>query len=313
MNTPKIDHSGTELEREKWRDELKLREREIAIKEREQLSKEEELRLTTNEQRRSRWTNPLVLAVFAAAVAAAGNAGVAWLTAHEQRAADIDKGEQARALDESKSEADRILEVIKTNNDPDKAATNLKFLVDAGLIQSRKTKGPLQTYLETRKQGEGATLPAPAATSTPPPPPRPTFQIDCTLRYSGSLLDIAAPLIDFLKAPPFGFNQITISQRAPAVYLTWDPDAARQYASLVAFLMLVSSSTLEHIEISPRETGASVRAILPLSGLFGFLPIDKDAALNDLTARLRRKSADTQCRISQPDPTPRQNGNNDRP
>jgi hypothetical protein len=100
--------------------------------------------------------NPIVLAVFAAAIAAAGNAGVAWLNGYEVNRANVSKGE-----------ADRILEAIKTNN-PDNAATNLSFLIDAGLVESPETKGPIENYLKHRKKGEGATLPA--ATATAPSP-----------------------------------------------------------------------------------------------------------------------------------------------
>jgi hypothetical protein len=143
-----IEHARLAFEREKWRDEFSLRGRELETK-----------RL---DQGRGRWTNPLVIAVFAAAVAALGNAGVAWLTAYEQRQADATKAEQTLAANESKAEADRILESIKTNNDPEKAATNLRFLVETGLI---KTKGPLESYLQKRKKGEGPTLPAAGAAS----------------------------------------------------------------------------------------------------------------------------------------------------
>ena len=51
-----------------------------------------------------------------------------------ERNLETTKTEQARILEESKAEAARILEVIKTGNNSDKAAVNLKFLVDAGLI-----------------------------------------------------------------------------------------------------------------------------------------------------------------------------------
>src|SRR5689334_11702260 len=94
------DKIRIDLEREKWRDELRFREREIAIKEKEQQGHEGELRLKTREQERSRWTNPLVIAVLAASVAASGNAIVAWLNAYEQQRADSTKAEQARDLDE---------------------------------------------------------------------------------------------------------------------------------------------------------------------------------------------------------------------
>ena len=161
MTPDEIDQRQSEFEREKWRGEVRLREREGELKEREQRNKEEELRLKSREYERSRWTNPLVLAVFAAAIAAAGNAFVAWFTAHEQRIADLRKADLAREADANKSEADRILEVIKVNSDPDKAATNLKFLVEAGLISNQRIKDPLQAYLSRRKPGEGAALPSP--------------------------------------------------------------------------------------------------------------------------------------------------------
>jgi secreted trypsin-like serine protease len=61
-------------------------------------------------------------------------------------------------LEQSKAEAARILEVVKTNN-PDKAATNLKFLIDTGLISDQNVSKQVQAYLDTRKPGEGVTLP----------------------------------------------------------------------------------------------------------------------------------------------------------
>jgi hypothetical protein len=47
-------------------------------------------------------------------------------------------------LEEAKAEAVRILEVIRTDN-PDKAATNLKFLVDAGLISDDARRASIRT------------------------------------------------------------------------------------------------------------------------------------------------------------------------
>src|ERR1700680_2103465 len=138
MSPTEIEELRIELEREKWRGEFSLREKEIAIKERDQIDRQEELRLKFQEQRRSRWTNPLVLAVFAAAIAASGSAVVAWLNGYQTHRADL-----------TKAEADRILEAIKTNN-PDKAATNLGFLLEAGLIENPETKGPLEKYLKNR-------------------------------------------------------------------------------------------------------------------------------------------------------------------
>jgi len=50
-----------------------------------------------------------------------------------------------------------ILEAIKANN-PDKAATNLNFLVETALIAEPKRREELRTYLKQRKPGEGPVL-----------------------------------------------------------------------------------------------------------------------------------------------------------
>jgi hypothetical protein len=57
------------------------------------------------------------------------------------------------SLEEKKSEAARILEMIKTN-DSDKAAEN-KFLVDSGLIADQQLRSKLQQYIANRKPGTG--------------------------------------------------------------------------------------------------------------------------------------------------------------
>jgi hypothetical protein len=55
----------------------------------------------------------------------------------------------------------RILEVIRAN-DPDKAAVNLKFLVDAGLISDTVRRKDLQAFLDNRIDGQGPALPTDA-------------------------------------------------------------------------------------------------------------------------------------------------------
>jgi hypothetical protein len=168
------DSGDSPFNREKWRADVRLRERELAVKEREQEIKSREVDAKVEELRRSRWSNPLVLAVFAAAVAAAGNFVITWVNGVQQRAQDERRAtaenelEQTKAkgqqqLEEGKAEAARILEVIKTNN-PDRAAVNLAFLLQTGLIASEDRRKSLATYLANRQAGEGATLPTPAST-----------------------------------------------------------------------------------------------------------------------------------------------------
>lgn len=136
------------LEREKWETEKAFREREVAVKEREQAVLETELALKQAEHATSRWKNPLVVAILAAAVAAIGNAFVAYTNGTSQIKLEAQKAEQTR-----------ILEMIKTG-DPDKAAGNLHFLLEAGLILDPGTREDLKKYLKNLKPGSGPALPS---------------------------------------------------------------------------------------------------------------------------------------------------------
>jgi hypothetical protein len=139
------EQTPLEFEREKWLAEYELRKREIEIKERD--------------QSRSRWSSPVVLAVLAAApLAGVRNAAATWLNGVGQRDLEAARAEQARIMEETKAEAARILEVIKTG-DADKAAANLKFLVDTGLISNPDRIRNIQAFLAHRLAGVGPALP----------------------------------------------------------------------------------------------------------------------------------------------------------
>jgi GH24 family phage-related lysozyme (muramidase) len=150
MSTADSDPSppADTFERAKWQTECAFREREVAVKEREQDSKAEELALKKSDQAAALWKNPLVVAIFAAAVAGLSSAGVAYLNGSAQTALEAQKSEQAR-----------ILEMIKTGN-PDTAAENLRFLLDAGLIRDLDIRRDLTTFLAARKPGTGPVLPS---------------------------------------------------------------------------------------------------------------------------------------------------------
>jgi len=148
-----FERARLDFEREKWQAEHALRREEINLK--------------SEELNRSRWVNPLVIAVFAAAVAALGNAGVTLISSYRQselereRAAltqkvNLEESRSTLKLEQTKSEAARILEVVKTN-DPDKAAANLKFLIEVGLIVDARDQ--IQAYLDKRQPGQGVSLP----------------------------------------------------------------------------------------------------------------------------------------------------------
>jgi hypothetical protein len=166
------EHTPMDFEREKWRAEYDLHKREVEIKEREQA--------------RSRWSNPIVLAVLAAALAGLGNAAATWLNGIEQRKLESERAEQARSMEETKAEAARILEVIKTG-DADKAAANLKFLADMGLISDVDRLQHIQTFLGQRSAGGGPALPAGLSASD-----QATFQMMMTIMQN-SLNGIGNP------------------------------------------------------------------------------------------------------------------------
>jgi hypothetical protein len=153
---------GEAFEREKWKTDLSFREREVIIQERETAVKEadqrlrvaelqlkeDELALKKQEQHAANWRNPLVVAIFAAAIAAGGNAYIAYRNGRDQV-----------NLEELKAEQTRILEMIKTG-DPESASNNLKFLLDTGLISDERA-GRYKQYLAERPAESGPVLPAP--------------------------------------------------------------------------------------------------------------------------------------------------------
>jgi hypothetical protein len=119
--------------------EIQLKEAELALKRAELAQKS-----ATPQQR---WANPLVIAVFTAAAAAAGNGLVAYVN-----------GMQQRVIERIKAEAAQVLEAIKTGN-PDTAAENLRLLVDASLLSDPDRVAGIRSYLAARQPGEGASLP----------------------------------------------------------------------------------------------------------------------------------------------------------
>lgn len=129
----------TDFEREKWEAELDLRRRELDLKERE------EARLAS-ESRRSRWWNPLFIAIVGATIAALGSVFVTWLN-----------GTSSEETETIKAESARILEAIKAN-DTEKAKQNLRFLLATGLI-SEPTASKIKTYLDHQPAGQGPSLP----------------------------------------------------------------------------------------------------------------------------------------------------------
>jgi hypothetical protein len=137
---PDVEHGRLELERARFNAEHEARLAELELK-------RHELELRRADQEKSAWRSPILLGVIAAVVGLIGNAVVAALN-----------GSFQRDLAKLQAEADRILEVVKTG-DPDTAAANLEFLLEAGLIGDEG--GAIRSYLADRDAGTGVALPAP--------------------------------------------------------------------------------------------------------------------------------------------------------
>ncbi|MGA7383501.1 MAG: hypothetical protein WBW81_02040 [Methylocella sp.] len=135
-----MSEADLNFEREKWQADIELRNKEFSLK-------EKELDLRYNEQRRSRWSSPLVLAVVGATLAALGNAAVTYFG-----------GASQRKIEEAKAESLRILEMIKTT--PNQAAANLRFLLETKLISNEKLRSDITAYLDQPKNDQSVALPA---------------------------------------------------------------------------------------------------------------------------------------------------------
>lgn len=143
------DINGGPSDREKFDVDREFRHREIALK-------ELELDLRAKEASRLWWNSSLVLAVAAAALGLLGNALVAYLNISRET-----------ALEETKAESSRILEMIKTGNGA-LAVSNLKFLLDAGLILNEDLRTRMTAFLENVGKDDLPVLPISVRTGDAP-------------------------------------------------------------------------------------------------------------------------------------------------
>lgn len=138
-------------EREKWEKEIEFKNRELLNLERTQELARKEFDLKEREQAHSGWRSPVFLAIVGAFLAAVGNGYIAKTN-----------GQLQLQLEKEKAEQGRILEMIKTGN-PDKAAENLGFLLQSGLISDASIIARLRTFLREREPGSGPALPVTGA------------------------------------------------------------------------------------------------------------------------------------------------------
>lgn len=201
----------TKFEREKWLEECKFRRRELAIKVNEQRRLSRQLQFQMDQDRRSRWTSPLIVAILGATIAAIGSAIVSLINSDNQL-----------RLEEFKAQSNRILEAIKTGN-PDTAAANLRFLVDLRLVDNVDIANGVRAYLaRPRQPGTGAFLPA----SSPAPLPSrssPIFRISASVLASFGPVDTpereVEVMVRLLRSPIF--RSLTIG----GFCLRWAPAA----------------------------------------------------------------------------------------
>jgi hypothetical protein len=117
-----IKREASSLEERKFRSERLARARELRLKAREITAKEREVAAKETELSRSRWLNPTVLALFAAALGLAGNVVVARVN-----------NSNSQEVERLRGQSNLVLEAIKTGN-TDSACKNLVFFVGLGLV-----------------------------------------------------------------------------------------------------------------------------------------------------------------------------------
>jgi hypothetical protein len=121
-------------------------DRELLLREREVVAREREVALHSEEIGRSRWSNPLVIGLLAAALSLAGNLAVALINSIE-----------TQKLERYKARTALVTELIKTGN-TEAAVRNLKFFADNGLLDD--PDGTIRRALSTTI--DLPVLPAPA-------------------------------------------------------------------------------------------------------------------------------------------------------
>src|SRR6202035_740516 len=210
-----VEQTNAISEREKWQADLDLRKEELALKRRE-------LDVRENESARGRWTNPLVLAVAGAALAAVGNIVATFYTGVQQRALEGIKNTAEVQREHENAESQLILEVIKTAN-PDKAAENLQFLVDTSLISNSQRRDAIKNYVTSRAAGTGVVLPASNTSSIDPLQLFP--EGSCTIFDKQNVYEVSQSLVALLRSESYSVISPPERDQPGALMLISLPDA----------------------------------------------------------------------------------------
>jgi hypothetical protein len=142
--------------------------------------------------------------------------------------------------------------MIKTN-DADKAAGNLKFLVESGLIANEERRRQIEHYLAKRKPGTGTTLPVsgvPASRQTLP----------CPIKSSEDMATLVVPstyIVAITKSPTE--CEFSLSGAGP-------PSSKKVECTTVHALAWVPDNVGVTVSERKSETGSGKDCIIDVSG-----------------------------------------------
>jgi hypothetical protein len=147
-----------DFEREKWEASRQTDVRDYNLRVREQDFKE-------GEARRSRLTNPLLIAIVGGVLAAVANIYSTLTSTANQQGIELNKLSQERQLATKRYEEERIYDAIKLT-DCNQIKERLKALDRIGLISDDNRRANVNRYVGTLMCG-----PAPSPQPAPPSPP----------------------------------------------------------------------------------------------------------------------------------------------
>ena len=125
--------------------ELKVKNRELDLKEVELGILRDELELKRESSQGDAWKSPIILAILAAALGAFSNAGLQFLSAKFDREASDEAFKKKLQIEKVSAENSRITELIKSGN-PDTVENNLNFLIGTGLLSDEDTIAKVKDY-----------------------------------------------------------------------------------------------------------------------------------------------------------------------
>jgi hypothetical protein len=147
---------------------LDFREQKVEIREEGVAIRERLVELREKSAQRSKWRDPLFLAIVAAFVGLLGNVAVTLVQGSQNLIAQKKKSDLDRGADQDKARSDLILRAIKTD-DTETSKKNLDFLIQTGILSD--AEGKIEKYI----QEKGAPF-LPSEAPSGPASPRPSLQ-----------------------------------------------------------------------------------------------------------------------------------------